>query len=729
MRFLALTFLVLITCDIPSLPHFSGGTHQPGPDGYLNDAAIGPDITGSDTSATDTPVGEVCTPNCYAKSCGPDGCGDVCGVCPADTACSYDYSTCIPKAMQKPYGEACSPNEFCKPYLKNSSVAVNYYKNYDWPKCLNDQCRDGPCLNFRCSQSCDNPQDPADSRPKDTTCPENAKCVPWDGKGACLPDAGYKICSTDTDCAANEACTPMSLNGQWELRCTPAWGDKVFGEACNIDPDHGRLVTCRTGLCVDKLCSRVCADDTDCLTPDIKCKDKKCPDGRTCAQDTDCSAFQCKNTSIDTNEAFDLCVRKSCDTNIDCPSGDYCRPAIWSQGYGSRCDPVHEGGAAYGDTCDDRHPCAEKAMCLNKHCTKLCSEDADCDFGLCVIAQQDLRAIVPYMGSATVPFAVCDPMRGSLTPCKGDADCDNEVCRTVIVMKNDGKNPPVPKKNSICAAIEPQNGLFGVLCGTKNHDIACASGLCVDSVPDQSAAGYCAASCVNQDDCPDFMATGTDIRKTVCNLRPILSMGTPNPMDDVLAGVCQPAQRQSSLDDCSATLSCPNAEVCAPYIQGYPGGAAIKLYCVTPAPDEVMPGQGCDPRGNTVKCATGLCLPGQLPDTGICSMPCDSDSECQAIDPSMSCVSRTILPAMSDLKLNMCSPSALCTTCMDDSDCMKGYACVNTAMGSWPSDYRCMPTCAKPADCPNNGMCMSLPSPAGNSGGANHDVCADIVCP
>lgn len=731
MRFLALTFIVLLACDIPTLPHFPGGTYQPGPEGLQMDIAIGRDTTNTDLLAEDTPHGEFCVPNCYGRSCGPDGCGGLCGVCPKDTACSYDHSTCIPKSMQRPYGGACLPNEYCKPYLKNSAVASNYYKNYDWPKCLNDQCRDGPCWNYKCTQVCKNPQDPEVGARVSTDCPKDTRCVPWQGKGICLPDAGYKPCQTSATCAENEFCTPMELNGQWELRCTPSWGDHGLGEACNDDPDQGATMTCHTGICMDRLCSRTCATGKDCLTPGTACKHDKCPDGRTCTKDTDCSAFQCKSVSLYTNTAFNLCIRKQCNTDADCPAVYYCRPAIWSQGYDSRCEPGHPGGLDYGAACDDRHPCAEKALCVQKKCTKLCANDADCAFGLCTVVQQGMVAITPYIGTATVPFTACDPIRGSLAQCKGDAECGHEVCRTVTVLKKTKDNPRIPVTKSVCVTPGTKDLRTGSACG-GHSDQACASGLCIKSGPGQAGPGYCAAPCVKQQDCPGFVAEGTGVYKTICKLRPILSMGTPSPVDDVLAGVCRPVQKTSSLNDCAATLACAATEVCSPFIQGYPQAPKIRFYCTTPAPDEVLPGQGCDPWNGHVKCSTGLCLPGQLPDTGICSMPCKTDSECRAIDPSMSCVSRPLLPGMADLKLAICSPPSLCTTCTDDSDCMTGYGCVDTSMGSWPKDYRCMPTCTKPGDCQartQGKTCLALPCPAGNSGGASHDVCTDIVCP
>lgn len=37
-----------------------------------------------------------CTPSCTDKLCGPDGCGQVCGICWGDDFCSTDGRTCTP---------------------------------------------------------------------------------------------------------------------------------------------------------------------------------------------------------------------------------------------------------------------------------------------------------------------------------------------------------------------------------------------------------------------------------------------------------------------------------------------------------------------------------------------------------------------------------------------------------------------------------------------------------
>lgn len=731
-----MTALIFAACDLPRLPHFAGGQHQPGVDVLQYDAAMPRDAVGEVPLTSDaTQQGEVCIPNCYGKSCGPDGCGGVCGLCPAGTVCAHDHSTCIPRSLQKPPGQACMPTEFCKPYLQNDYMSGSYYRNSEWPACLDDQCRDGPCWQYKCTQRCTRTQDQGATTDKGQSgqeCPQGTKCVPWQQGGVCLPDATYAPCRTRTDCTKGEYCTPLPVQGKWGLRCTPPWGDGGLGAPCNEDPDKGDIRTCKSGICMDKMCSRACSVDQDCIPTGITCNNGQCPDGRKCQKDTDCSPYQCQPASLFGNQAFNICIRKTCSTNSDCPADFYCRPALWSQGFAKRCEPRHHGGRSYGEACDRQHPCAQYALCLDGRCSQLCNTDKDCPFGLCTVHQQDLRAIVPYMGQAQVAFAACDPVHGSLDTCTGNTTCKNGVCRHVVVLKQSKNGGLTPVSKGVCIAPAPSDGTTGEQCNNTSLGPWCASGLCMDSVPGQGMTGYCAATCSTQQDCPAFMAKGGNVFRTLCTVQSVLSMGTPNPLDDILSGVCMPVSPQSSLNSCKINSDCPGTQVCSPRVQGYPKSPVIKSYCIMPAPGAVLPGQGCDPWTGHVKCSTGLCVPGNLPQTGICTVLCNSDAQCQALSPELRCVSRPILPKLSNLTVSLCLPPALCTSCMDDTDCMPGYGCVDTSMGSWPRDYRCMPLCAAPKDCQAHGYgktCAPLPCPVGSSGGASHDVCVEITCP
>jgi hypothetical protein len=292
--------------------------------------------------------------------------------------------------------------------------------------------------------------------------------------------------------------------------------------------------------------------------------------------------------------------------------------------------------------------------------------------------------------------------------------------------REDGQVPhPVP--GGVCVSPDGFLGT-GDPCGQDFTDETCVSDLCVSVEP--SAPGYCATPCSTQSDCPDFVAWGNGIYETVCTLKPGLTMGTPNPTDDPLIGLCALVPAQSSLKNCSDE-PCPVQEMCVPVLQPGPS-PEVTHFCMMPQPGAAMPGEGCDPWANTVTCATGLCLPGQFPYTGICSTTCTTDLECQNLDPALRCLKRSVFPAIPKIQLAVCSPPPLCSLCRDDLDCMDGYVCVDVSMGSWPRDYRCMPACDKDQDCQQyspTSLCQSLNAPPNNTGGASHKVCPGITCP
>ena len=120
-----------------------------------------------------------CIPDCGAKQCGDDGCGDSCGECPPGYACDQlgDCVICVPSCAGKecgdngcsgscgscPEGLACAPAGFCANCV---------------PKCENKDCgSDG------CGGSCG-------ACGFDQLCSEEQLCV-------CAPDCLNKECGDD----------------------------------------------------------------------------------------------------------------------------------------------------------------------------------------------------------------------------------------------------------------------------------------------------------------------------------------------------------------------------------------------------------------------------------------------------------------------------------------------------------------------------------------------------
>ncbi|MBI2146577.1 hypothetical protein HYU22_04515 [Candidatus Woesearchaeota archaeon] len=63
-------------------------------------------LQGASVSVSETGGSGGCRPNCQGKTCGPDGCGNVCGICPQSTQCQQNSCVCIPDCE----GRECGPD-------------------------------------------------------------------------------------------------------------------------------------------------------------------------------------------------------------------------------------------------------------------------------------------------------------------------------------------------------------------------------------------------------------------------------------------------------------------------------------------------------------------------------------------------------------------------------------------------------------------------------------------
>ena len=126
---------------------------------------------------------DTCTPECGGKQCGPDGCGGVCGSCPAGQACG-DAGTC----------EAASG---CGDVTYEGSCEGDVVT---W-------CQDGQLQTYDCSQ-----QDKTCGFVEGTgnTCVEGGVCVPQCGANVCGDDGcggSCGVCGAGTSCDGGQ-CVP-----------------------------------------------------------------------------------------------------------------------------------------------------------------------------------------------------------------------------------------------------------------------------------------------------------------------------------------------------------------------------------------------------------------------------------------------------------------------------------------------------------------------------------------
>jgi len=178
--------------------------------------------------------GLCCTVACGGKECGDDGCGGVCGKCPAEHHCSdglcFEICTheCAYDGTTKCFGDA---------------VIVCGYYDEDY------------CLEW------------GDSLP----CPESSTCM--DGECVCQPDCEGKQCGSDGcggscgQCGCGEACQPGGsckfVNcGDKECGdngCGGICGACGCGEACQSDGSC-KFVNCDGKECGDDGCGGICGE-------------------------------------------------------------------------------------------------------------------------------------------------------------------------------------------------------------------------------------------------------------------------------------------------------------------------------------------------------------------------------------------------------------------------------------------------------------------------------------
>ncbi len=141
---------------------------------------MGADLDLSDS--VDLPDNVVCVPSCEAKECGSDGCGDVCGNCPAAAPiCTQEglcKTTCVPQCD----GKECGP-DYCGSECGTCADGI---------ACEDGICQDGPCLGVTCSG--------------------HGKCVDEVINVVCECDAGYH--DEGTECLVGDFCIEGSFKAK-----------------------------------------------------------------------------------------------------------------------------------------------------------------------------------------------------------------------------------------------------------------------------------------------------------------------------------------------------------------------------------------------------------------------------------------------------------------------------------------------------------------------------------
>ncbi|MBI3180002.1 MAG: hypothetical protein HYZ27_10100 [Deltaproteobacteria bacterium] len=626
-------------------------------DGQCVPATTAPPTTAPDTSTGDAtsdappddsasaPDSDACAPACDGRTCGPDGCGGLCGTCTGDQFCTPEgtcYTAgCVARCADKRCGsDGCGGtcgtcDDPAMPFCADGACAAECV-----PDCIGAECGDDGC-----GGSCGTCQD-------GHLCSEHGHCVPngwtcdpasYDARDAC--DCGCGVADTDCEqahlalvgCGLFETC----VSGACTARVPAAWtcADLQYedGYFCDCDcgapdPDCARrdnpVLGCAptdacaaTGTCtpcVPDCADRKCGGDGcggvcgSCGNPDpsapetvaLACVDGQCVPGCDGDFATRCAHLACGDDgcggSCGTCEGGAECVRGQCVVppemscrgrcGIDAPGGCSC----------------NENCAALGNCCPD--VVAAGCLCLSDCKGRSCGDDG-CG-GNC-----------GYCDTPELPY------------CGGDGQCG-----TTCTRRCEGRQ---------CGDDGCGGSCGGCIDGTCNGD------LCIPSTWTCPAYYYgegvaCDCSCGAPD--PDCTRIG-------------FTTGCPEGVMCAAAGFCAIGFCGSD-DHCDAPAWCVGL---------FPtGDGSLRGVCQAPNPAGGAPGTVCvSPNA----CATEVCAAAR------CRRHCQQDRDCAS---GQTCIGLPIVQALSG------APLGIAAVCDDGADITGACAKQADCSGGGHDDARCL---------------------------------------
>jgi len=215
--------------------------------------------------------GPVCVPECEGKSCGDDGCGESCALCPPDHKCGDDFEChlhCEPVCQGKQCGD-----DGCDGSCGDCPFGMQCM---DGLCACNPQCQAKECGPDGCGGQCGE-------------CAADAQCSPF-GKceGVCIPACEGKQCGDD-GCGAICGACPVGLYCSPEGQCTDQCYPDCEGRECGPDGCFGYCGFCPCPTCI--LEATECSSEGICVVPEqgLGCSGlldclAECPDGDTLCQ-------------------------------------------------------------------------------------------------------------------------------------------------------------------------------------------------------------------------------------------------------------------------------------------------------------------------------------------------------------------------------------------------------------------------------------------------------------
>ena len=385
------------------------------PDGGSPDGTPAPDTIPDSVVDlfVDLPPDLPCVPDCEDKECGPDGCGDFCGMCNfgddcVEGVCETPINCGDGQCVEGETCEDCAVD--CGKCPECGDEACNGEETCaDCPGDCGECCGDGACVMahgedcFSCETDCG-------------VCCGDGVCVAEHGEDcvACVEDCG--LCCGDGECLAQheEDCFSCPVD------CGECCGDGActdeHGETCETCPgDCGACPACGDGECNgtencgdcpdDCPCGQdeVCFEDACCLPDcgDAVCGDDgcggscgDCPPGTGCASDGTCipagdttclDIYECRIGC----EAGDLICIAACDQTgtvaaqeayiawVDCleDEGYFDCPKDDDQCYDDAfapCEDLVEACLQGEDSCGEIFDCQQACPGGDSTCSSLC---------------------------------------------------------------------------------------------------------------------------------------------------------------------------------------------------------------------------------------------------------------------------------------------------------------------------------------------------------------------
>ncbi|HEY3447533.1 MAG TPA: hypothetical protein VGK67_14355 [Myxococcales bacterium] len=410
-----------------------------------------------------------CVPNCAPDSCGLDGCGGSCGLCPDGKACN-PAGFCVQNVCDPPVGP-CGPDQYCD-VSSVDPMCVEICGPVGCPAqetCVHDTPTTGHCAPPSCAG---------------LACQQGQACFFWGGSGSC---------STDAECTSPDRCVAFSDGkrcGRDVCSCQPRYTD-----ASGVDHDD----TCwQYGLvCGMDLTSAAATKPSECRMP-LEFED--CTAAVGCAAPSDGGRLDCVSYG-----SGSLCMRNCANGTVPDSKRcvlDYttCLPSgmFKNHCYVNICaDPsCFQGGS--GCAADK-----ERAKYF-KPCTSLSPNDSTCvqwvysdhtEIGACVQGGTAPRGGECDPGSTRSepsPYAKhCQP---PVMDAAGNVTTPGEQCARVEAV-----NPADPN-TAFRGLCRPQCNAYT---GTNPAPVSvmpCAAGqVCLDSVSDpliqKTRVGQCVPGC------------------------------------------------------------------------------------------------------------------------------------------------------------------------------------------------------------------------------------------